>query len=341
MAGPGVNFFQRLFGRTPPIAPPAAPVLEEQQGWFMVENRLPYPVWERIGGWIEDNVAPADCGAAWDQAVRLWAAKFPVLGGARIMLAESPAFLLLTTLEAPARRWALETLETAHRAITGALGELAWTDRPGKRAVFLLPERLYMLYVAAYYDSDYMGRSAGVFLNGRGYPHIAATMPAGEYAEYSVRRTLAHELTHFALGALPLPRWLDESLAMHFEDQLGGGELPLADRLGCVFEAVSTSALMREFCGWWTEDRMQGFWRGDLWNSEDDEQSLCYEMSRMLFRVLRQPVEKAPLRFRAFIRAADAADAGEAAAREHLGVPLGELASEILGPGDWAPRPFR
>jgi hypothetical protein len=152
---------------------------------------------------------------------------------------------------------------------------------------------------------------------------------------------MAHELTHFALSALPLPRWLDESLAMHFEDQVGGGEPALADRLGSVFEAVTTSALMREFRDWWTEEKMQGFWHGDLWNSEEDEQALCYEMSRLIFRLLRQAVDGAPQRFRAFIGSAEATDAGAAAARKHLGIPLGTLAAEILGEGDWDPRPFR
>jgi hypothetical protein len=337
-----MNLFKRLFARHEASPERLLPQLPDEPDWFNEENRLPYPAWERIALWINGAVDAGDRDEAWNQAVRMWAAMFPVLREGRIMIAESPEFILMTTLEPSARRWALQTLESAHRAIVNALGELAWTVRRGKRTVFLLPERLYARYTSAYYEDDYMGRSAGVFLSGRGYPHIAASMPAGDHVENSVQRTLTHELTHFALSALQLPRWLDEALAMHFEDQLAGGEPALADRLGSVFEAITTTELLREFRGWWTEEKMQGFWHGDLWNSEEDEQSLCYEMSRQIFRVLRQAVDGAPQHFRAFIGgAADAEDAGQASAREHLGFSPGQLAAQILGEGNWEPRAFR
>ena len=84
---------------------------------------------------------------------------------------------------------------------------------------------------------------------------------------------------------------------------------------------------------------MQGFWSGSLWNSAGDEQSHCYEMARTIFRIMRQSVDGAPGRFRAFIGEADAKDAGEAAAQDHLGLSLGEVAADFLGGGDWEPQP--
>jgi hypothetical protein len=336
-----MNFLRRFFGGRGADAAPVLCQLPDAPDWFYHQNRLPYPEWERIGLWMQGAVEPAERGEALNQAVRLWAAQWPVLPEGRIMCAESPEFILLTTVEPSSRRWALQSLEAAHRAIVSALGGLAWTDRPGKRTVFLLPYGLYARYIAGYYEGDYIDRSSGVFLPGRGYPHIAVAIPEGDHMDNAIQRTMTHELTHFALAGLALPRWLDESLAMHFEDQLAGGEPSMADRLGCVFEAVSTASLVREFRSWWTGERMQGFWHGDLWNSPEDEQALCYEMSRQVFRLLRQSVEGAPPRFRAFIGSASAGDGGEAAAREHLGFSLGMLAEELLGPGDWAPRSFR
>jgi hypothetical protein len=42
-------------------------------------------------------------------------------------------------------------------------------------------------------------------------------------------------------------------------------------------------------------------------------------------------------RLPAFLRAATEADFGAAAAERHLGMTLGELAGQFLGPGDWEP----
>ena len=46
----------------------------------------------------------------------------------------------------------------------------------------------------------------------------------------------------------------------------------------------------------------------------------------------------APAEFRDFVLHADRKDAGEAAARDCLGVQLSDLVSAFLGPGEWAPR---
>lgn len=75
--------------------------------------------------------------------------------------------------------------------------------------------------------------------------------------------------------------------------------------------------------------------RGTCWVGGDGY-DLAHIMMMKLERVLKP--KKADLL--AFIKDASAADSGEAAARSHLGISLGDLAASYLGPGDWSPRPM-
>lgn len=307
--------------------------------WFDEDNGLPYPRWDTINRWINANVEERDLDAGHDAAVRLWMDRLADAVDAGLTTAESPHFLLLSALEKSGRQWVLKTAEESRKRICNALGDLAWADSYGKHLLMVLEEGLYAHYVAHYHVSDYMGRSSGMMIPGDGFVHIAIVAPAGPEFDQPMRRVVAHEFSHHALHDLDLPRWLDEAIAMHFEDQLGGGEYPIADRLGPHFEVIGTNALLREFRNWWTEERMQGFWNGDLWNSEDDEQAFCYEMARIIFRILHQSINGASGPFRKFVGDARRADAGEKAAQRHLGCSLGDLAGQFLGDGDWSPIP--
>ncbi len=335
------GFFRRLFRRGASGPTPAhhVPALPDAEEWFETDNGLPYPYWERIEGWIVDHVPAGDFDEGYNMALRRWMQRLAENARCRLTTAESPHFIVLSPYEKSGRQWVLRAAEEARQAIFDSLGALTWAQRWGKHPVLVLPERLYARYISHYYDGDYMGRSAGVMIPVGGCVHIAMVAPQNEQFDSSFRRVLAHELTHDALCELTLPRWLDEALAMHFEDRLGGGEWTIEDRLGPHFEVIGTRAILREFKDWWTEERMQGFWSGELWNSEEDEQAFCYEMARTVFRLLRQAVNNAPGPFRAFVEDADRKDGGEAAAVQHLGLSLGDLAAEFLGPGDWEPNP--
>ena len=337
------GFIRRLFTRHAGANTAASvrnvPPLPDNDEWFYPDSGLPYPRWKKIGNWVAENVEAEDFDEAYNIAVRLWLRRMAAAGGGGMRSAESPNFILLSPFEQTGRRWALKALENARRSIFEALGTLAWAQGWGKHLVLAMHPALYARYTAHYFSGDYMARSAGLMISGGGYTHIAAQASLTAREDSAFLRTLAHELTHNALCQLPLPRWLDEALAMSFEDQLGGGEPSIADRLGASFEAVGTRGLLRNFADWWTEEKMQGFWGGALWNSAEDEQSHCYEMARIIFRIIRQSVDGAPGRFRAFVGDADAMDGGQVAAKEHLGLSLGEVAADFLGEGDWEPQP--
>lgn len=96
---------------------------------------------------------------------------------------------------------------------------------------------------------------------------------------------------------------------------------------------------------YWREHGLDGFWCGKGFSSSDKAQPLSYELAEILVRLLvdesRPPwfgrAREPQRRFFAFLRAATAADGGEAGSREHLGYGLGDLAARFLGPGSWSP----
>lgn len=313
---------------------------EDTEAWFERGHGLPYPCWPIIQDWILLRAGgEAGRSEASDAALRLWLGKMAGVLKSGYCVAESTHFLLLSPLQPVGRKWILAALENASHAIRRALGKMPGTDTPGKKVVIALYDDVYPLYVSHFYSEDYMGRTGGMMISRDGLRHIAVILPRAQSGEQQLLRTLAHELTHEALQPLSLPRWLDEALAMSFEDQLGGGEPSLEHRLGHQFEVIGSRALLREFFAWWTEERLQGFWSGQLWNSEDDEQSFCYEMSRLIFKVIRGQADRNHTGFRNFVRDADWDDGGAAAAEEHLGLCLGEAAASLLGEGDWKPDP--
>ena len=336
-----MDFLRRLFfsSSTPKLPARSVPALPDSPEWFEEDESLPYPQWEQIGYWIAGHIGAEDFSEGYNHAVRLWLTKLAAAAGPGLTLSESTHFILLSPFESDGRKWTLKTLENARRTIFDSLGTLAWSDGWGKQVVLIMDHAPYNLYISHYFPGDYMGRSAGVMITGGGFAHIAAQAPPKQnYSDIPLLRTLAHELTHNALCQLQLPRWLDEALAMSFEDKLAGSEVSISDRLGASLDGIGTRALLQEFAAWWTEERLQGFWSGTLWNSEDDEQAFSYEMSRVLFRILSQTTHNAPERLRRFVRDAQFEDGGEAAAQDHLGLSLGEVAAEFLGEGDWEPR---
>lgn len=337
------SFFSRWFGGSAGGKRPddsaliaRLPYTEE---WFEEENRLVYPCWPLIREWLEQFETVALRGGAADLVVRMWFDRLAKRLEDGYSVVESTHFILLSPFEATGRKWMLSALENARAAIHSALGELSGEAGCGKKLVAALYDREYPVYVSYYFHGEYMGRTGGVMISDEGFRHIAVSIPRNQSGEQGILRTLAHELTHEALHPLSLPRWLDEALAMSFEDQLGGGEPSIEQRLGHQFEVIGTKALLKEFFAWWTEERLQAFWSGQLWNSEDDEQSNCYEMSRLIFKLIRQHVHKDAAAFRNFVKEAEAIDGGETAALGYLGLSLGEIAASLLGEGEWAPDP--
>ena len=75
----------------------------------------------------------------------------------------------------------------------------------------------------------------------------------------------------------------------------------------------------------WNEARIQEFWKGDAFY-EPDAQNLAYDLARIIVEQLATDWDT----LKAFALAAKEEDAGAAAARQHLGVDLGEYVCALL-----------
>ena len=139
------------------------------------------------------------------------------------------------------------------------------------------------------------------------------------------RQALAHELAHNLLYRFPLPLLLNEALARVFEPAIAGGRaLDLSRHRG------RTSRLLEP---------------------DDDPGLLVRQIIHKCRCTLELHTGPNPLDFivtdvclppanlRDFVLHADRRDAGQAAAREKLGVELSDLVSTFLGVGEWAPKP--
>jgi hypothetical protein len=277
------------------------------------------PQWPVFYEWLAEQ--PAEEAGEWrTAAVHRWLSAMVESQPDRWRIAESAQFLLLHPANLAERPAAyLDVLEKLVRRLTLTLPQLAQAPL-GKLPVLLFatPDH-YHRYVAHYYpEYGVYGLSGGMFL-GEGGGHIALPWQGFHMAE----PVLAHELTHAALRKRRLPRWLDEGLAVAFEQ----ANYPHPSR-ETPFER------QRKHRTFWTEASMQRFWSGEAFFDPDEHQPNSYELAQTLVAGLSTERE----RFLAFVAQAKRSDGGEGAAQAVLGVSLSDAVGAYLGEGDWAPR---
>lgn len=109
----------------------------------------------------------------------------------------------------------MKLLEYSLKKTLTTLQGIASDESFGKYVVIIFDDiDNYYSYMSYFYpkDGEY-GLSSGVYLN-EGYGHFAFPHQELSYAE----SIAAHELTHALLSHLPIPRWLDEGMAVSIED---------------------------------------------------------------------------------------------------------------------------
>jgi hypothetical protein len=143
----------------------------------------------------------------------------------------------------------------------------------------------------------------------------------------SIETTIVHEMTHGCLAHLTLPLWLNEGIAVNTEQRRAGRTVGL-------YTADQMQARHRRF---WNPPRIQEFWSGTSFHRADRGNQLSYDLARILVEHFAKDWEA----FASFVAAADRADGGDRAAREHLGISLGESIAAVLQrrqPARWEPR---
>lgn len=322
--------------------PPAAPVKREPApGWVSLKGGCEFPLaqhlrrherypiadWEKVRAWVEGLDEPRR-GAAWTACERAWLLHFRDALGTGFRLDENASAVLVSSLEPHLARATLEFMSKTGRRIGAVLKGLVEDAPRGKDILILFDDGdSYYRYVSHYYpETGEFATSGGMHLGG-GCSHFVSVKNELRVLEAMI----VHEMTHASLGHLPLPLWLNEGLAVNTERRLAGAAHQPLGALAKLHER------MRRF---WSVLSIQDFWSGESFHRPGDSNELSYELARIIVEQLA--ADWAP--FARFVRSARAEDGGAAAARECLGLDLGEVATALLErdtPKSWSPDPTK
>lgn len=306
------------------VSAPAKPIgvdLEKISGAILEEDEMPRPQWKVIHEWIKAKVPAEDAEHAWIEAAFGWLTILQQHLGDTYSVHHSKNFFVLTGKGRESAKFLLHNSERTAKLLVEWLGPVAEKQGIGKHVIlsFTTHEEYYK-YIAYFYPPDHpMLPSAGVYLSGKGYRHIALAPSA------QLMHVLVHELTHNRLAHLKIPHWLNEGLAMAMEKHISGHLRRDLDR-----------SLYREHSQYWTNKTIQRFWSGEAFHDPADRVSyLSYNLAEVLVNILADEFPD----FIEFVSHAEWGDAGEAAAQKYLEISLGDAVATFLGAGAWAPLP--
>src|SRR5688572_30116699 len=286
--------------------------------YMSIVEGYPRPSWSEIDALIA-GLPGGHTDEHWSAAARVWLELTAQLLGTPYTTVETPNFLLLSPLAPRVSKLMQRFAERAWKQIVIQLEGLVSDHGFGKRVVMLFDDQdAYYQYSSFFYPDGEHPLSAGVFLNSD-YGHTA--IPFHDVA--TTETTLAHELTHCYLRSLPLPLWLNEGLAVTFENEI------------CFNRPLRMDPdALAEHRAFWNEETIQEFWNGQSFARTDEGNGLSYDLARYCVRALAHD----PVPFIEFARSATYEDGGETAAMNIFGGSLGGLIEQFFGPGSWAPR---
>ena len=276
------------------------------------------PDWNEIAQRIGDDLSHDELHSAWMKECRNWLESIRKEFGDDYRIEESDNFFILSNENDRYIDLFSEFLERTLKRILSTLDGVASDHGFGKHVAIIFKDiDQYYDYTENFYpDEGEFGLSAGMYIN-EGYGHFV--FPSQDIA---IAEPIAvHELTHACLAHLPMPLWLHEGAAILMEDVLARHHLIL-DR-----------KLVEQHQSYWNEETIQTFWSGESFSAIDEGQVLSYNFAHILARNISQDPE-------AFLKLCNNAhyeDAGEAAAKQSLGLSLAHLAGAFLGEGDWHP----
>jgi hypothetical protein len=324
-----MGFLSAFFGRQPAgLDAIAAPTRLSAAGAadfavlpaLRMSEGLPTLDWQAVGEWLLAVPDPAEQARAFAAAERAWLAHLRDALGPNYRLTQRGNALLLSS--EPARA-TLDFMTRAAQRIARVLDGLTQPDDEWGQDILIVldDEDTYYRYVARYYAEDgTYATSGGMFIND-GCGHFVTCKDD----LYAIEPTIVHEMTHASLAHLPLPLWLNEGLAVNTEHRLA--PRPGERGVGSVMQQRH-----QQHRNYWDAARMQQFWSGALFGDTGDGRMLSYNLAALLVGQFARDWN----RFRAFVLAADAADAGQAAALAHLGLGLGEAVGALLECPDMA-----
>ncbi len=288
-------------------------------------NGFPFLDWAAAQVWVDGLSDATVQSEAWARCELAWLEHLQVSLGPAYQLRQVGGAVLLSTLEPHVARAMLGYMAKTLQRIVRLLDGVAQPPEWGKDILIVFDdEDTYYRYVSHYYpEAGEFAGSSGMYINA-GCGHFVTAKADMRLIE----PIIAHELTHSCVSHLPIPAWLNEGLAVNTEHRLS----PPGPSL------LTPQQMHDKHLGFWGAAEIQEFWSGKSFLRNDDGNMLSYDLARIVVAQLGGDWE----RFRAFVLAADLADAGAAAAVEHLGMALGDVVCALLereADPAWMPNP--
>jgi hypothetical protein len=273
-----------------------------------------YPLldWEAVGSWVDAFESDHLRHEAWNAAAHAWLLHMKTALGKTFELRASRHAMLLSSLDPNISRATLDYMERTLQRVVKVLDGIGLVPSLGRDLLLVFDDdESYYRYISCYYpDAGEFAFSGGMHIDS-GCSHYVTVKNDLRLME----PIIAHEMTHGCLGHLPLPAWLNEGLAVNIEQ-----------RIAPTPSAFTPLQLHGKHRAFWGEREIQEFWSGKSFLRIDDGGLLSYALARLVVEQLSRDWEL----FKRFALAADGADAGAAAAKEHLGVDLGEFVCVLL-----------
>jgi len=305
--------------------PEGTPEFADLLAW---DADLPRPQWQLVHDRVASIAEDERRREVWSAAAGAWLRGLAYTLGAPYVVHESTNFLMMSAYATTDAASVLRHCEACRQALDRLLPDIAAFQSPGKLAVVhLAHSETYYTYISCFYGEGEFGSSSGMHIRD-GYPHVVL------HGSRDLLLTLAHELMHAAIAHRNLPLWIEEGLTQLFECDAGGREAILV-----------TPEIANKQKTFWRRESLAGFWRGESFTRADEGQELSYQLAEILLRLLvgehrprwlgwdQRPVQK----LYGFLSHAQQADFGQAAAQQHLGFGIQQLAAKFLGAGDWSP----
>ncbi|MFT3735109.1 MAG: hypothetical protein QM776_08800 [Rhodocyclaceae bacterium] len=288
------------------------------------ENGFPVMDWPAAERWVESITSDEAQAQAWADCELAWLVHLRDALGNGYELRKQDSAILLSSLEPNVAEATLAFVNRTVQRIVRVLDGVAESPAWGHDILIVFDDQeSYYRYVAQVYPAaGEFAASSGMYIHA-GCGHFVTVKDDLQ----TIEPVIAHELTHACLGHLPIPAWLNEGLAVNTENRLCPSPHGMPD-------ARRQHARHLAF---WGEQEIQQFWSGKSFLRNDEGNELSYDLARILVSHFAEDWET----FRGFARAADLADGGAAAAREHLGMDLGDAVCAVLErepAGAWAPR---
>ncbi len=315
-----IKMLRGLFGAKAPAAP-AAQFVATAPNEIFIDGAQPFPLaqhitrdqgfprvdWDAADAWL-DSMPEERRNEAWNACVRGWLLHLAAALGPQYQLVESASAYVLSSLDDNVARASLEFIGRTQARIARVLEDIAQPDFAKCTLVVFDDDDSYYRYVSMYHAEGEHATSGGMYLGGGHFVTTKSDLRA-------IEPVITHEMTHATVARLPLPSWVNEGLAVNTEFRLHGHR-----------PRYTPEQMHERHRAFWNAQRIQALWSGAAYDTPGDMQELGYDLARV---IIEQMAKDWP-GFKAFVLAANADDGGAAAAREHLGVDLGQYACALL-----------